>query len=404
MQAKTWGQAVGRSKFLEAVKAVNSEVLETLRDKVLPKFKTAVGYQVEPGFEIDFNRRLDMDLERNDSPKQILGVVALHQVKRIDLLTGRVLRRCEKFGGQPDEADAILNHDSIGNVLASIPGVTLEGSMMTIDHPDPLGMLAIIQAMVEVILADRETGDWERSMGCRVVARLQNYFLARSNEERASLLKYRTDILVALGTTEMNTSVGEGDDVPISIRPHPGPNWSEIESSQDAMLVNAKATILEWAERCHLTDAWILETVVQTLLSWMLNLRYEEALRWAHAGYLLPILRDPPRLHLEPLPFESPKMFDQRSRKELKAFRSTTKKYFSDIGFQKERFHKNAFQWLAQYQTRLDSPRMIAIEFERETGEHRTPSAIILAYQAAAEEIGLTLRQTLRGPKRQKRS
>jgi hypothetical protein len=117
--------------------------------------------------------------------------------------------------------------------------------------------------------------------------------------------------------------------------------------------------------------------------------------RWAHGS--LSKIPAPPRFQIEPRPFESRQAFECRTKEELKAFCSSNE-YFLDVGHD----HKYAFEWLAQYQTQLDSPRKIAIEFERETGERRTPSAIILAYQAAAEEIGLTLRQTLRGPKRQK--
>jgi hypothetical protein len=85
---------------------------------------------------------------------------------------------------------------------------------------------------------------------------------------------------------------------------------------------------------------------------------------------------------------------------ELKAFRSTHIGDFLEVGHD----HKYAFEWLALFQTKLDSPRKIAIELERKTGAHRTPSAIILAIHAAAEEIGLTLRRTLRGPSAKRRS
>ncbi|SRR5260370_785287 len=150
------------------------------------------------------------------------------------------------------------------------------------------------------------------------------------------------------------------------------------------------------AESYNLTDPWILETVVQTLLLWRFTPEYED--RWAHS-YLSKIPHA--QFTVKMRPFESRKAFVDRVQEELKAFCSSSKrKHFLDVGHD----HKYAFEWLALFQTKaLDSsgkplsPKKIAIEFERETGAHRTPSAITLAYKAAAEEIGLTLRRNLRG-------
>jgi hypothetical protein len=176
-------------------------------------------------------------------------------------------------------------------------------------------------------------------------------------------------------------------------------------NSPDPKLAKVRAAISEWAEIYNLTDPWVLEIVVQTLYSWMFNQKYENELRWAHAGYMSQIPQDPPRFQVELRPFESRKAFEYRAKEELKTFSSTFNDYFLEVGYD----HKYAFEWLAQFQTKLDgsgkpySPGKIAMEFLRETGESRTASAILSAIHAAAEDIELTLRQNLRG-KRQKRS
>jgi hypothetical protein len=261
-------------------------------------------------------------------------------------------------------------------------------------------MLVIIEQVIEFEATHgSESNNKNNSfmIACRISAELQEEIRRSSNEERWAFLEYwRHRFLPMRGATEMYIAVVEVEKAPIPINPYRWVKWSEIKSSPDPKLAKVRAAISDWAEHYNLIDPWILETVVQTLLLWMANLEYEEELRWAHAGYLCQIPQGA-RFQVELRPFESRKAFEHRAKDELKAFCSSNK-YFLDVGHD----HKYAFVWLAQFQTKLDSPRKIAIEFERETGERRTPSAIILAYQAAAEEIGLTLRQTLRGPKRQK--
>jgi hypothetical protein len=285
-------------------------------------------------------------------------------------------------------AQEVWRGDTDDRLFADHPGVKSDRG--------PGELLAVL-AITEALARPPDAGDRERSLNCRISEAPQEDVHGRSNEERWAFLKHSHDSLIALGVTEMYVAVG--DKVPIPSKPVPGVKWSEIEASPHPKFANVRAAISEWAESYNLTDSWILETVVQTLLSWMYNPEYEEGLRWAHAGYLGQIPQDPPRFQIEPRPFEPRKAFEDRAKEALKAFCSSHE-YFLEVGHD----HKYAFEWLAQYQTRLDSPSKIAIEFERQTGERRTPSAIILAYQAAAKEIGLTLRRTLRGPSAKKRS
>jgi hypothetical protein len=290
--------------------------------------------------------------------------------------------------------------DPAESVFDDLPGVTFSNTRLEIQGSSRLELIAKLLALAETVSeAHPDPGDGMRSILSKIGALLQKELSKSSNEERCAFWKHWRTLLAARGATQMYIAVDEIAKALMPITPHLGEKWSEIESSPHPNVAKVRVAISKWAERYNLADPWILETVVQTLFSWMANPEYEEELRWAHAGYLSPIPQDPPRFQVEPpRPFESRKAFLHRANEELKAFYSS--EYFLDVG----RDHKYAFEWLAQFQTKLDSPGKIAIELERETGERRTPSAIILAIHTAAEEIGLTLRRTLRGPSAKKRS
>ena len=334
----TYRQSNGRNKFLEAVKTRNAEVLKTLHDQVLPIFKIATtnsSFIAQEWIETGPHDRIKTDVVFH--PKY-----------------GPLSFDFERMGSSDRELLAVL-------------------------------------ALVEALANHRDAGDRELSLACKITEDLRDYIRKRPNEERFAFLKQWRDILAARGATEMYVAVGEEvDKAPIPMNPYPGVKWSEIESSRRPKLARVKAAISEWATRYNLTDRWILETVVQTLLFWMFYPKYND--RWAYIS--LTKITHPPRFQIEPRPFEPRKAFLYRANEELKAFYASSVGNLSDVGPD----HKYAFEWLARFQTARDSPRKIAIEFERETDERRTPGAIILAIHGAADEIGLTLRQNLRGP------
>jgi hypothetical protein len=167
-----------------------------------------------------------------------------------------------------------------------------------------LEQLANMQTLIEHVvkyLATHEDAGYNKyndlTVACRISAALQEDIRRSSNEERWVFLEYwRRTTLVQRGATEMYIAVGEVDKAPIPVNPYPCVKWSEMDSHQK--LSKVRAAISEWAGRYNLTDLWILETVVQTLLLWMAHPEYDERLRWAHAGYLCQIPHDPPQFRL----------------------------------------------------------------------------------------------------------
>jgi len=290
----TYRMANGRYKFLEAFKTRNPEVLKTLHDQVLPIFKMAM---TRPSFLVGIRmgvEGVDFDIEGEPCPAEP-GILVIDLVDLCD----------------PELAPKQTASDA--------------------DDYDALPRREMLQMqMLESYAAHPHAGDRERSAVCRIRTALQEEIRKSSNEEQWEFLKQPCETLVAGGATEMYVAVGEEvDKAPIPINPLPGEKWPEIASSSDPKLANVRAAILKWADRFNLTDAWILETVVQTLLSWMLNPGSQD--RWAHSSSLSEIPQDPPRFHVERRPFETRKAFERRAKEALRAFCSSSED-FLDVG------------------------------------------------------------------------
>jgi hypothetical protein len=157
----------------------------------------------------------------------------------------------------------------------------------------------------------------------------------------------------------MSSSVGEVGKPPIPIRPHPGITWSEIESSPK--LAKVRARIWKWAGPYNLTGPWILETVVQTLLSWTYIPEYQGPgeLRWAHAGHFAPIF--PKDLRFRPdttFGFDSDAEIRLKVSEQLDAYLQERKEYHSSLGYDPEAVGKHTaehYKCFALYHTNAPS-------------------------------------------------
>jgi hypothetical protein len=334
MQEGTYTQAFGRCQFLEAVKTVNPEVSEALRDQVLPNFSQAV----------------------NNIPDGVPHAVraALGQMRRSLARIRTTLTKC----------DDMLQRE----LYSWLPSLS------------PEERFSALQGLIDYCkdsLYDniRDDGDV--------------FLNPEAEATRGETLPFGRD--------------PAADNIAV--------NWAEIES--DPELADVRAAIFEWARKYNLGDEWILDIVVQTLLSWEVNPHDRERLRWAHFSYSCPM---PIGLRFQvdlPWRFEPWNRFERRVKDRLKGFQHDVLAHCFTIGYDPEKTPPYKwFEWLALFQTKQQpcvagrKPRFYSPAAIRKTikkkSEKRTEPAILMAIHSAADHIGLTLRQGLRGKSRKR--
>jgi hypothetical protein len=368
MQGTNYTQASLRYQFLEDVNKVNRTVLEQLRDRVLPLFD-----DIRPRYFIN--------------PKRTRKVCRV-------LIPGVTISKKK-------------------------PQIKMEGCSL----PETVGNFLMLAR--------------ERGYGIDVFS-VRN--MVTKNEARGELFKYLIELLLVREATEMHISVGEIDDaIPVPFQPYSDVTWTEIVSSSSPKLKRIRTELLSWADPPYnLACPWIFDFALQTLLTWRYDLLGERSttkfevdflrkrltlsisssdlerglscnkevdLRWAQTGYMIEIPKIPPEFRIRPLPFESPEMYERRMNEQWRVYRSIVADYWANRHPEKKACEmtsrvKNALQFLAKFQTTDSSPEDIAREFERDTGERKKPSAIMVDIHYARDLIEIPLRQNRRGPKR----
>jgi len=185
------------------------------------------------------------------------------------------------------------------------------------------------------------------------------------------------------------------------------PRWeSEFANvAADPARAHVKNAVDRWGAKWNLTDPWILDAALDTLVCWLQHPANDDQ-NWHPRPNFLSGDNLPPRLVInEAWWFQPWDDFHSRIQEKIAGFKVMIEDFCARTGYDPDaRVHGRYYhyEWLALYQCKKLSPSAIQLWHKESHGEWVVESTITHAIESLAARIGLTKRPSRRGKKQAK--
>ena len=183
------------------------------------------------------------------------------------------------------------------------------------------------------------------------------------------------------------------------------PDWHVLfaNTMDDPGLVPVWQKLQQWGERWNLTNEWLREAALDTLLSWIQRPPSDRQLEWYYRYLHLAEDVPPPFTIKAQWCFHRWEDFENAIMAGLNEYKTIIDAYCERIGYDpqaEEAFNKLHLEWLVLFQCKQMSPAGIRAWHQTHHGESLTIGNFIHAKDALAAKIGLTVRKGNRGKPR----